>query len=153
MITVQTFSSFSALELEAPWHGPLASHHVSHVAHGIDMPALSQAIIDLPSAQERPLFYISIYAMIGLATAFVTVLSVMLQYTGALFASRVLFKQLLERVVYATMRWHDTTPQGRFVLYRTKKAQLTDCTRSDAESLQQGSYLFTYLFVNSFKLL
>ena len=112
MTTAQTFSSFSALELEAAWHGPLASHHLSHVAHGIDMPALSQAIIELPSAQERPLLYISIYAMIGMATAFVTVLSVMLQYTGALFASRALFEQLLKRVVYATMRWHDTTPQG-----------------------------------------
>lgn len=69
----------------------------------------------LPNAHEHPLFYISVYAGIGLLTALVSVLSVVTQYTGALRASRVLFNKLLETVVRATMRWHDTTPQGRFL--------------------------------------
>ncbi|KAG6914945.1 hypothetical protein DXG01_014339 [Tephrocybe rancida] len=37
------------------------------------------------------------------------------QYTGALRASRILFKQLLVTVVRATFRFHDTTPQGRML--------------------------------------
>lgn len=66
----------------------------------------------LPSAKEHPLFYIAVYAGIGFLTALVSILSVVTQYTGALRASRVLFRKLLETVVRATMRWHDTTPQG-----------------------------------------
>jgi hypothetical protein len=65
-----------------------------------------------PSAQEHPLFYIGIYAAIGLGTAFVSVASYIAQFTGALRASRLLFKRLLIGVVKATMRWHDVTPQG-----------------------------------------
>ncbi|KAG6881440.1 hypothetical protein C0995_001885, partial [Termitomyces sp. Mi166 len=37
------------------------------------------------------------------------------QYTGALRASRILFRRLLETVVRATFRFHDTTPQGRLL--------------------------------------
>lgn len=70
----------------------------------------------LPSAKEHPLFYIGVYAGIGFMTALVSILSVVTQYTGALRASRVLFRKLLETVVRATMRWHDTTPQGVFSL-------------------------------------
>ena len=48
--------------------------------------------IDWPSASEHPLFYVGIYAAIGLSSALCTLLSVGAQYTGALRASRVLFK-------------------------------------------------------------
>ena len=48
-----------------------------------------------PPASEHPLFYISIYAAIGLASALASVLSVTAQYTGALRASRILFKYTL----------------------------------------------------------
>lgn len=47
---------------------------------------------ELPSALEYPLFYVAIYAGIGLANALTNVLSVTAQYTGALRASRILFK-------------------------------------------------------------
>ncbi|KAF9258420.1 hypothetical protein L218DRAFT_934784 [Marasmius fiardii PR-910] len=69
----------------------------------------------LPSAHEHPLFYVGVYAAIGLGNVLVNICSVIVQYTGALRASRVLFKQLLERVVRATFRFHDTTPQGRIL--------------------------------------
>ncbi|KAJ6610650.1 hypothetical protein B0H10DRAFT_2224811 [Mycena sp. CBHHK59/15] len=62
-----------------------------------------------------PLFYVGVYAGIGLATAFVSFCSVAAQYTGALRASRTLFKQLLVSVVRATFRFHDTTPLGRML--------------------------------------
>ncbi|KAF9259088.1 hypothetical protein L218DRAFT_875612 [Marasmius fiardii PR-910] len=71
--------------------------------------------INLPSAREHPLFYVGVYAVIGFGTVLVNILSVVAQYTGALRASRVLFKRLLERVLRATFRFHDTTPQGRIL--------------------------------------
>jgi hypothetical protein len=48
--------------------------------------------IEWPSAIEHPLFYVGVYAAIGLSTAFVTLCSVAAQYTGALRASRLLFR-------------------------------------------------------------
>jgi len=48
--------------------------------------------ISWPDAMNHPYFYIGIYAAIGLGTAFANVLSVTTQYTGALRASRMLFK-------------------------------------------------------------
>lgn len=48
--------------------------------------------INWPSAVEHPLFYVGIYAAIGLTTAFVSILSSVAQITGALRASRTLFK-------------------------------------------------------------
>ncbi|KAJ7727894.1 hypothetical protein B0H16DRAFT_1677216 [Mycena metata] len=71
--------------------------------------------INWPSATERPLFYVGIYAAIGLTSAFVGVSSAAAQMTGALRASRSLFKALLVSVVRATFRFHDTTPQGRML--------------------------------------
>ena len=88
----------------------MAPYHLTHSIHGWESP--NAPPFHLPSAKEHPLFYISVYAAVGLGSAFVGVLSAIVQYTGALRASRVLFRQLLVSVVRATMRWHDTTPQG-----------------------------------------
>ncbi|KAJ7108139.1 multidrug resistance-associated ABC transporter [Mycena epipterygia] len=71
--------------------------------------------INWPSAATHPLFYVGIYAAIGLSTALVTVISSLAQLTGGLRASRTLFKALLVSVVRATFRFHDTTPQGRML--------------------------------------
>ncbi|TFK37278.1 multidrug resistance-associated ABC transporter [Crucibulum laeve] len=68
-----------------------------------------------PSATQHPLFYVSIYAAIGLASTLVSTLSVTAQYTGGLKAARILFKELLVTVVRATFKFHDTTPQGRML--------------------------------------
>ena len=116
--------SFSAIEHEHIMDGPLGPHHLSHAVHSMQAASMPHTLFSLPSAQTNPLFYISIYAVIGLGTALVYVLSVVTQYTGALRASRVLFKRLLETVVRATMRWHDTTPQGR-MLNRFSKVGLS----------------------------
>ncbi|KAF8963320.1 multidrug resistance-associated ABC transporter [Flammula alnicola] len=90
--------------------------------------------IQWPKAAEHPLFYIGIYAAIGLASGLASVLSVTAQYTGALRASRLLFKQLLVTVVRATFRFHDTTPQGRMLNRFGKDVETIDS--SLAGSLQ-----------------
>jgi hypothetical protein len=94
--------------------GLLGSHYLTHTIHGLQS-ANAPPIISLPSAKEHPLFFVGVYSALGLGSAFLGVLTAIVQYTGALRASKVLFKQLLISVVRATMRWHDTTPQGTLI--------------------------------------
>jgi hypothetical protein len=49
-------------------------------------------ITRLPSATDEPLFYVGVYAAIGVFGILVQLMSAALQYTGALRASRILFK-------------------------------------------------------------
>ena len=66
--------------------------------HSQAYPVLTQATnifsftIDWPKATERPLFYVGVYAAIGMGGVLANILSVSAQYTGALRASRILFK-------------------------------------------------------------
>ena|SRR6266540_7190072 len=82
------FRSLSIFDHEIPTDGQFLHQY----------PYLSQAKncvsfgMTLPKATEQPLFYVGIYAAIGLASALASVLSVTAQYTGALRASRILFK-------------------------------------------------------------
>jgi ABC-type multidrug transport system fused ATPase/permease subunit len=79
----------------------------------------------LPDVYEHPLFYVGVYALIGFTGATISILATATQYTGALKASRSIFRQLLTGVVRATMRWHDITPAGR-MLNRFGKVRLRD---------------------------
>ncbi|KXN85925.1 ATP-dependent bile acid permease [Leucoagaricus sp. SymC.cos] len=109
------FRSFGAIEQEIPMDGYPASHHQHHYQMLPRTFTIGSLDIQWPDAMTHPYFYIGIYAAIGLGTALTNVLSVAAQYTGALRASRILFKKLLVNVVRATFRFHDTTPQGRML--------------------------------------
>ena len=69
-----------------------------------------------------PLPYVLIYAAIGLAGVVITTINTVVQYHGAIRASKLLFTRLLDTLVHATMRWHDVTPTGNdlFTLFRKK---------------------------------
>ncbi|KAJ6452790.1 hypothetical protein C8R45DRAFT_1223373 [Mycena sanguinolenta] len=96
--------------------------------------------VNWPSAAKHPLFYVGIYAAIGLTAGLVNILMYVLQLTGALRASRKLFKALLETVVHATFRFHDTTPQGRMLNRFGRDIETIDT--SLARSMRQvSSYL------------
>ncbi|KAF8189625.1 multidrug resistance-associated ABC transporter [Mycena galopus ATCC 62051] len=105
-----SYQSFGSLNPEYPMDG---SFNFAQVEPRFE--ALGLFPIKWPSAIEHPLFYVGVYAAIGLTTAFVSLCSVAAQYTGALRASRLLFRQLLVSVVRATFRFHDTTPLGRML--------------------------------------
>ncbi|KAH6873975.1 multidrug resistance-associated ABC transporter [Coprinopsis sp. MPI-PUGE-AT-0042] len=119
--TFMAYRSFAAFpEHDSPSAmGYFAHHH--HLDTWIwrmaSAPPASRAYLAMnsPTLVEHPLFYVGVYAGIGFAIALANVLSVTAQYTAALRASRVLFKQLLITVVRATFRFHDTTPQGRML--------------------------------------
>jgi hypothetical protein len=55
---------------------------------------------------------VTIYAAITFGAAAISVSNVIVQYSGGLRASKLMFRQLLVAVVRATMRWHDSTPTG-----------------------------------------
>ncbi|KAJ7892528.1 multidrug resistance-associated ABC transporter [Mycena olivaceomarginata] len=106
-----SYQAFGSLNPEYPMDG---SFNFVQVNSRFEMaPGLFG--INWPSAIDHPLFYVGVYAAIGLTTAFVSLCSVAAQYTGALRASRKLFRQLLVSVVRATFRFHDTTPLGRML--------------------------------------
>lgn len=83
------------------------------------------------------MFYVGIYAAIGIANALASVLSVIAQYTGALRASRILFKKLLETVVRATFRFHGRSRciYGPVVLMSCFRH---NSARTHAESFREG---------------
>ncbi|KAI0338657.1 multidrug resistance-associated ABC transporter [Trametopsis cervina] len=86
--------------------------------------------VDWPRAQEHPHFYIGVYAAISMGVATLNVLSAVIHFSKALKASRKLFQQLLDRVVRATMRWHDITPQGRMLNRFSKDVETVDSSLS-----------------------
>uniref|UniRef100_A0A8H7XII1 Multidrug resistance-associated ABC transporter n=1 Tax=Psilocybe cubensis TaxID=181762 RepID=A0A8H7XII1_PSICU len=127
------FRTFATAEHEASMDGLSMNHQHYHTYQSL-APPKGIFGIQWPNASEHPLFYIGIYAGIGMATALASITSVMIQYTGALRASRILFKQLLVTVVRATFRFHDTTPQGRMLNRFGKDVETIDS--SLAGSLQ-----------------
>ncbi|KAJ7794752.1 hypothetical protein B0H14DRAFT_3888596 [Mycena olivaceomarginata] len=95
---------------------------------------VSSLIGRLPSASENPMFYVGVYAALNILGVVFQLTSTALQYTGALRASRVLFKRILVTIVRATFRFHDTTPQGRIINRFSKDFATVDS--SLASSLQ-----------------
>lgn len=69
----------------------------------------------LPSADEHPLFYVGVFACIGLGVVFISILGQITLAFGSYRGSKILFKSLLESVTFATMRWYDVTPAGRIL--------------------------------------
>lgn len=101
-----SFGSYATADQQNTLGGSVSSHHPHHFSNSVYHATATINRTDLPRAQDHPLFYVGIYALIGLATATASILSTVAQYTGALRASRLLFKRLLLGVVRATMRWH-----------------------------------------------
>lgn len=60
--------------------------------HGRQFQTAPTTGIQWPSARDHPLFYVGIYAAIGLCSTLASLISAATQYTGALRASRLLFK-------------------------------------------------------------
>ena len=75
----------------------------------------THTVSGIPPAQQHPYLYLGIYAAISLAAGFVSVSGLVMQLVASLRGSRILFDKLVKAVVGATMRWHDTTPQGRML--------------------------------------
>ncbi|KAG8815537.1 hypothetical protein FRC18_001456 [Serendipita sp. 400] len=80
----------------------------------------------LPSAEEHPLFYVGIFACIGIGIVFINLLGQIVLAIGAYRASKRLFTDLLQTVMHCTMRWFDTTPTGRILNRFSKDIETVD---------------------------
>ncbi|KAL5520973.1 hypothetical protein ACEPAG_8895 [Sanghuangporus baumii] len=106
----------------------------------------------IPPVQEKPLFYVTVYALIGFFIVIISVTTSAVQYTGALYASRTLFSQMLRTVVRADMRWLDTTPTGRILNRFSKDIQAVDSNiASSLQSVNQSlaSFLTSLVIIIS----
>jgi ABC-type multidrug transport system fused ATPase/permease subunit len=63
--------------------------------------------------QESPSFYIAVYAGITAAGLIISTLRWFVLYNGSIRASTVLYKRLLESILFANIRFHDTVSRGR----------------------------------------
>ncbi|KAI0338006.1 ATP-binding cassette transporter [Trametopsis cervina] len=64
---------------------------------------------------KTPLYYMSVYAAITLIGLVLSTLRWFVLYRGGIHASRVLYKRLLEGVLFAQIRFHDTVSRGRLL--------------------------------------
>ena len=67
------------------------------------------------SDAESPAFYITVYAAVTAAGLVVSTLRWFVLYRGSIHASTVLYKRLLEAVLFANIRFHDTVSRGRLL--------------------------------------
>ncbi|KAL1738850.1 ABC transporter type 1, transmembrane domain-containing protein, partial [Schizophyllum fasciatum] len=88
---------------------------------------------ELTPPQERKSagYYIAIYAAVALAGLVVTTLRWFSLYGGSIHASRVLYKRLLESVLFANIRFHDTVSRGRVLNRFGKDFEGIDSSLSD----------------------
>lgn len=86
----------------------------------------------LPSARHHPLFYVAIYGIIGVGAVIITSINTVVQYNGGVRASRKLFSRLLNSLVHATMRFHDTVPTGRILNRLSRDMEVVDSSVSDS---------------------
>ncbi|PVF92981.1 hypothetical protein CPB86DRAFT_768539 [Serendipita vermifera] len=80
----------------------------------------------LPSADEHPMYYVGVFALIGLLSIILEMVGSAVLVYGAYQASKSMFRQLLDSVTRATMRWHDTTPTGRILNRLSKDFETID---------------------------
>ena len=64
---------------------------------------------------DSPAFYISVYAALTGIGLVITTVRWFILYNGSIRASRVLYEQLLESVLFADIRFHDTVSRGRLL--------------------------------------
>ncbi|KAI9510285.1 ATP-binding cassette transporter [Russula earlei] len=87
---------------------------VSPVAENGWLSHWSGAALDQDREPRGPMYYLGIYAAVSSCLVFTTVRWYIL-YTGSIHASTVLYKGLLEAVLFANIRFHDTVSRGRLL--------------------------------------
>jgi len=82
-------------------------------------------------APKSPMWYISIYAAITGANVVFGTLRWFILYQGSIHASTILYKRLLECVLFAKIRFHDTVSRGRLLNRFGKDFEGIDSSLSD----------------------
>ncbi|KAK2461264.1 hypothetical protein APHAL10511_006791 [Amanita phalloides] len=77
------------------------------------------------------LFYVGVYTVVTMAGVIIGTLRWVVLYSGSIQASTVLYKRLLESVLFANIRFHDTVNRGRLLNRFGKDFEGIDSTLSD----------------------
>ncbi|KAF5314753.1 hypothetical protein D9611_007066 [Ephemerocybe angulata] len=85
----------------------------------------------LNGGRESPMFYISVYAGITGIGLVLTTIRWFVLYNGSIRASTVLYERLLEAVLFADIRFHDTVSRGRLLNRFGKDFEGIDSSLSD----------------------
>ncbi|KAG0704981.1 multidrug resistance-associated ABC transporter [Suillus ampliporus] len=80
---------------------------------------------------KGPVYYIVIYAAITLTGVIISTYRYFVLYNGSIHASTVLYQQLLETVLFAQIRFHDTVSRGRLLNRFGKDFEGIDSRLSD----------------------
>jgi ABC-type multidrug transport system fused ATPase/permease subunit len=70
---------------------------------------------ELNGTVESPGYYIGVYAVLTTLGLFIGTLRWSVLYRGSIQASHVLYRRLLETVLFANIRFHDTVSRGRLL--------------------------------------
>ncbi|KAJ7065610.1 multidrug resistance-associated ABC transporter [Mycena amicta] len=65
------------------------------------------------NGEKSALFYLSVYAVLACTGVILIVVRMLVLYLGSIHASKLLYKKLLEAVLFAEIRFHDTVSRGR----------------------------------------
>ncbi|KAF5389660.1 hypothetical protein D9757_004116 [Collybiopsis confluens] len=87
--------------------------------------------VDEGDHQRDPSYYIGVYALITTIGVLVTTVRWFVLYSGSIHASTVLYKRLLETVLFADIRFHDTISRGRLLNRFGKDFEGIDSSLSD----------------------
>ncbi|KAJ8520309.1 hypothetical protein ONZ45_g2846 [Pleurotus djamor] len=80
---------------------------------------------------RTPVFYITVYAIITITGIIIGTIRWFVLYRGSIHASIVLYKRLLETVLFANIRFHDTVSRGRLLNRFGKDFEGIDSSLSD----------------------
>ncbi|KAH9478408.1 ABC transporter 7 [Psilocybe cubensis] len=80
---------------------------------------------------QSPVFYITLYAVITTIGLVISTIRWFILYAGSIHASDVLYKRLLESILFADIRFHDTVSRGRVLNRFGKDFEGIDSSLSD----------------------
>lgn len=135
--TFFTFFKFGATGIEEHLH---SDHRQNFLYHGLAaVNATAPALVvqggadvlanpqyDFPPAQTHPGYYLTVYTIIVLGSALISVISSMIGAWGSYRASRKIHDDLLNSVAGSTIRFFNTTPLGRILNRFSKDIQSVD---------------------------
>ncbi|TDL21435.1 ATP-binding cassette transporter [Rickenella mellea] len=86
---------------------------------------------DIQSTSGSAVYYITVYAIITVIGVIVGNIRWLTLYYGSIHASTILYKRLLEAVLFAHIRFHDTASRGRLLNRFGKDFEVIDSSLSD----------------------
>ncbi|EKM77362.1 hypothetical protein AGABI1DRAFT_130448 [Agaricus bisporus var. burnettii JB137-S8] len=91
----------------------------------------AEAMKAMEADRESPVFFITVYTILTGIGLVITTVRWFVLYRGSIHASRVLYQRLLETVLFAHIRFHDTVSRGRLLNRFGKDFEGIDSSLSD----------------------